>query len=167
MYYLQFAGGQNTLKSPKFDLSLNDGSSEHSWSQLCCDKIKIFPWPSFLVGAQSNVIFSSTATNKMHCAKILLQSWNMASILLRPLMARVVGGLTKKVARNTALGASPSDLKMPGLLPSGIFLSCCGVHSNNEPDQVTLRSRSLDYSLQICTVHPIVSASWCFWIQLK
>jgi len=30
---------------------------------------------------------------------------------------------------------------MPGLLPSGIFLSCCGVHSNNEPDQVTLRSR--------------------------
>ena len=86
----------------------------------------------------------------------------MASILLRPLMARVVGGLTRKGARNAALGASPSDLKMPGLLPSGIFLSCCGVHSNNEPDQVTLRSRSLDYSLQICTVHPIVSASWCF-----
>jgi len=59
-------------------------------------------------------------------------------------MARVVGDLTKKVARNAALGASPSDLaslKMPGLLPSGIFLSCCGVHSNNEPDQVTLRSR--------------------------
>ena len=71
----------------------------------------------------------------------------MAGILLRPLMARVVGDLTKKVARNAALGASPSDLaslKMPGLLPSGIFLSCCGVHSNNEPDQEVLRSRFMD-----------------------
>jgi len=69
----------------------------------------------------------------------------MAGILLRPLMARMVG-LTQKVARNAALGASTSELaspKLPGLLPSGIFLSCCGVHSNNEPDQETLRSRFL------------------------
>ena len=79
----------------------------------------------------------------------------MAGILLRPLLARVVGGLTKKAARNAALGAPPSDqtsLKLPGLLPSGIFLSCCGLHSNNEPDQATLRSRFLDYYQKIGTL---------------
>ena len=94
----------------------------------------------------------------------------MAGILLRPLLARVAGGLTKKVVRNTALGGSLSDqasLKLPGLLPSGIFLSCCGVHSNNEPDQETLRSRCQDYNLQIFTLHSILKASRSFKIQVK
>ena len=87
----------------------------------------------------------------------------MASILTRPLLARVVGGLTKKVARNAALGAFPSDqssLKLPGLLPCGIFLSCCGVHSNNEPDQATLRSRFLDHiinQLALCDFKQIMA----------
>ena len=87
----------------------------------------------------------------------------MASILTRPLLARVVGGLTKKVARNAALGAFPSDqssLKLPGLLPCGIFLSCCGVHSNNEPDQATLRSRFLDHfinQLALCDFKRIMA----------
>ena len=70
----------------------------------------------------------------------------MAGILLRPLLARAVGSLAKRAAARegpsgvfTSNGKLPVEL--PSLLSSGIFLSCCGVHTNNEPDQATLRSR--------------------------
>ena len=70
----------------------------------------------------------------------------MAGILLRPLLARAVGSLAKRAAaREGPSGVLTSNGKLPVELPSlvssGIFLSCCGVHTNNEPDQATLRSR--------------------------
>ena len=68
----------------------------------------------------------------------------MAGILLRPLLARAVGSLAKRASEGPSRVSTSNgklSVELPSLISSGIFLSCCGVHTNNEPDQATLRSR--------------------------